>query len=964
MKYASRHWLLCASVLGAGFIPAMALAAVGTAGGIIAGQEPVARDGVSVAGKGTGRKALRKPASQSAKEAKTHKSGHVLKPYRARHVETMTVTGSFLSLSKNSNANPVQTISSKQIMQTGMTNLGDFLQRMPSVGTAGTSNSETNGTGGASCTDLRNLGQNRVLVLVDGKRIAMDAQADCVDMNTLPVQLISGIDILKDGSSALYGSDAVSGVINIKLRHDVNTGGLMVRGGITGHGDGRTGMLSAYKGWNFDEGRGNITFSGAYNTTSGIRQKDRSWANPVVVGYNNAGMPVTGSGYGADPTYQRGDDIHRGSRYDFGRDQFLTNDLHTGTLYGDAHYDFNRHFTLYSNVLYTHRNSLTQMAPEPYTGGGGLSRTLPGSIQAPADYPVDQEHAGDTLIGSRLTSMGVRRAENASDTYTVKSGLKGDITEDWKYDASFTYGWNQVLEHDLNIGSYKALLNVWGLKQQQPGVPNSPLAYDPSLCPSSGCESPFKPLSAKGAAYVNRNIDQHSAYQMRDWNLRIHNNRVFTSPWDHGGRFGLALGMERRSEQLSRHPDGLVTSGEALSNYSEATGGGFHVVEGYMQGNWNLLHNAFLAKDLTIDGEGRLSGYNGYSLAKNWKTSINWMPVRDVHFRGTLGTSFRHPNVTEQYAGQNLSYNLANDPCDLSGGYNAAIAANCTKAIRNYNSKTYTAANSGQIATIQGGTKNLKAETSRTYTFGIELTPRWIRRFSTSVEYWHTSVANMIGAQPTQYILDQCYSQGKMCNLVHRYDNTGQIATVDALNTNLGGLRTGGIDFDLNYSLPLTEYDVLTLNNMIQQVISYQMQQVAGGQWYNYDGRLLFNNGSGTTPGQGVPRLRDYATFTWRHNKFAITYMMSYMSGMRWNDGSVDQTSASGNGPRYSTPGIFSHDVTLTYNIGKWNLEGGIQNIANKRPPFVLTGTNNTASQLYGNLFQGRYFFVQAGVSF
>lgn len=126
--------------------------------------------------------------------------------------------------------------------------------------------------------DLRNLGGNRVLVLVDGKRTTPNGNNDCIDLNTIPVQMVQSVEILKDGGSELYGADAVSGVINIKLRHDLNTGSVTIRGGITGHGDNRTGMISAMKGWNFDHDKGNLTLGGSYMTQGGIQQRNRSWS--------------------------------------------------------------------------------------------------------------------------------------------------------------------------------------------------------------------------------------------------------------------------------------------------------------------------------------------------------------------------------------------------------------------------------------------------------------------------------------------------------------------------------------------------------------------------------------------------------------------------------------------------------------------------------------------------------------
>lgn len=891
--------------------------------------------------------------------------------------ENVVVTGSALSTSNNSNANPVQIVTSKQIEQTGATTIGDYLQRLPSMGSSGTTNSQTNGTGGSSCMDLRNLGQNRVLVLVDGKRAAINGNNSCFDMNTINVHQVASIEILKDGGSELYGADAVSGVINIKLRHDLNDANLTVRGGIgTDQGDGQTGMISGYKGWNFDHGKGNVTLFGSYMTSSGIKQANRSWASPVQgndpinpanlsfgSGYPTGGLFQTstgnyvGSESGALHSYTKAD------RYNYGADQNLTNSLTNGTLSFDAHYDINRHFTPYLNFNYAHRNSSTTMAPIPVAGSIYPS-TLPTALYVPENYPGNTL-GEDAYMSKRMGEWGNRRSETATDTYTGIAGVKGEITHGWNYDLSYTYGWNQVMSQTSGVGNYAKLLQTYGLQQDTPGDSNSTLSYNPSVCnAAAGCvlSNPFGKLSPDAAAYSNYTSHDHYYYQLRDLNLRINNNHVVHMPWNNGGDLGLALGMEHRGEQLAYHPDALVEAGQTLTNSASYTGGGFNVSEGYIEGKATLLHNAFLAKDLTIDGQGRYSAYNTFGGTKNWKVSINWAPIQDIRFRATLGTSYRQPNVYELYGGQSLGYASATDPCDSVqaasyGAQSPVVAANCAR--QGINSSTFSSNFSGQAPTLYGGNAKLRPETGRTYTIGTVITPRWIPGLSASVEYWHYTLKNMITYLSSQYIMDQCYTgtNTSYCDRITRVASTGQLNAVTSMYDNIGGLKTSGIDFDLDYRIRVTQHDVLTLSNNFQQLVSYLQQNEAGGQWYNYAGRMMYQSGSGN------PRVRDYATVGWQHGAFGVTYMMQYMGGMVWNDGTTDLKRANGYG-RTSTPGIFSHDVTVSYRWKSWNFEGGVNNLLDKKPPFVASATDNSAAALYGNLYMGRYVFLQAGVNF
>ncbi|KXV29680.1 TonB-dependent receptor [Gluconobacter japonicus] len=978
MIVSRRNTLLCASVLGMGALSSVAHAATeSTHTSSHVRHKTVTHSPVrSAATPATTAPASALPvaAPQFNAPVAVNRS-HAVRSIDSATQESVVVTGSALSTSNNSNANPVQIVTSKQIEQTGATTLGDYLQRLPSVGSSGTTNSQTNGTAGVSCIDLRNLGQKRVLVLIDGKRAAMDGSASCFDMNTINVHQVASVEILKDGGSELYGADAVSGVINIKLKHNLDDANITVRGGITDRGDGQTGMISGYKGWNFDHGKGNVTISGSYMTQSGIRQNSRDWANPVVSGLiAPGGSPTYGSSI---PTAGRfitdsADNVPNGDgtfhnfskadRYNYGNDQNLTNSLQDATLSFDAHYDVNRHFTPYGNFLYSHRNSNAEMAPIPVSGSIYPS-TMPVAITIPGSAPYNTL-GEDATMYKRLGEWGNRVSQTATDTYTAKIGAEGEITHGWKYDLSYTYGWNQVMSQTSGVGNYSRLLDTYGLAAAEPGNPDSALVYNPSVCnAAAGCtlSNPFNKLSPQAAEYSNYTSHDHYYYQLRDLNLRINNNHVVHMPWKNGGDLGIALGMEHRGEQLAYHPDAMVQAGNTLTNSASYTGGGFNVTEGYLEGKATLLHNAFLAKDLTIDGQGRYSSYNTFGSTKNWKASINWAPVQDIRFRATLGTSYRQPNVYELFGGQSLGYASATDPCDSGqvgtyGGMTPIVAANCAR--QGINSSNFVSASSSQVPTLFGGNSKLRPETGRTYTFGTTVTPRWIPGLSASVEYWHYTLKNMISYLSSQYIMNQCYTGANTsyCNDITRVGSTNQLNSVTALYDNIGGLKTSGIDFDLDYRIRVTSHDVLSLTNNFQQLVSYLQQNEVGGKWYNYAGRMFYNNGTGN------PRVRDYATVGWQHGPFGVTYMMSYMGGMRWNDTESDVArSASG---RTKTPGIFSHDVTVTYRWKKWNFQGGVQNLFDKKPPFVSGGTDNSAAALYGNLYQGRYVFLQAGVNF
>lgn len=922
-----------------------------------------------------------KPVKTSGISIEASGKKKLIKNVGSTHDENLVVLGSALASKANANANPVQTVTAKEIHETSASTLGDYLQRLPSVGSSSQQNTQPNGGAGMSCTDLRNLGTNRVLVLVDGKRQiqTFGNGGSCVNLNSIPLDQIASVELLKDGGSELYGADAVSGVINVKLKHNLTTGGVDVRGGISDIGDGQMGRISAYKGLNFDHDRGNITVFGSYMTQSEVMQRDRKWArnvwlnNPEIGGSPSFGTSITpnaraydsqgefnlvsnntGGGVNGFHPYTAADN------YNYALSQSLMTGIQQGSLSGDVGYKVSDHLNFYTNVRYTHQDSHNTMAPLGVSGATYPS-TLPSNAILPAGSPYNI-WGRDVTVYKRFTELGDREYNTAYDTWQVNGGARGQIVGNWNYDISMAYGASRSAFRTNNMVNYRNLTNALGTRQLDPTDANSLVVFDPSVCQaSSGCSlyNPWAPVDGATANYLQHTQLDTAMYQMRDFNARIDNNQLVKMPYEYGGYFGLAAGVEHRSEQASYTPDALATNGD-LGGGASYTGGGYNVTEAYIEGRLNLLHDAFLAKDLTIDGQGRWSHYSTFGNAYNWKGSINWAPVQDIRFRATLGTSFRAPSISELYVGRGVGYYSGTDPCEAASSYGAYagnVAARCAR--EGINTANFSNANTGTLPELGGGNPNLQPEIGRSYTIGAVITPRWIKGLSIDVDYWHYSLKNMIGTLGGQYILDQCYtgSAEAMCQYVGARSSSKQLTQIVTTNQNIGGLRTNGIDIDLTYRLRLGIEDTITLNNNLQYLVGYNQQNEPDGPWYHYSGRVFYLGG-----GVGFPQIRDYATVSWRHGPVSLTYMMSYTDKIKYNDGTNDVSCA-----EYAyckIPGIFTHDVTVDYRMGSWNLQAGVNNLFDKKPPFVATGGGNTDPALYASSIMGRYVFMSAGVKF
>ncbi|MCQ8242398.1 TonB-dependent receptor domain-containing protein [Rhizosaccharibacter radicis] len=896
--------------------------------------------------------------------------------------ENVVVTGSRLKTSNATAEAPITVITAKQIEQSSSQTIEDVLHKIPSIGTDGVQNTTNNGSNGASCLDLRNLGITRTLFLVDGRRFVHTGfgnGSDCVDLDTIPLNLVDRIEILKDGASTIYGADAVAGVINIIMKKNFVGTTINASGNITASGDGTTGDISGLTGFDFANGRGNVALSGRYEDVGPVLQKDRDWATPVVTADNGLGNAYTlGSGYttngriyGDDYSGQtivnnrvtrfsssylgaNGGNPTANGRYDYGHDSYLSKRLTDGQLDGSAHFDVNDHLTLYATSYYTHKNTQTQLSGQPITGNPNTGQ----SFDIPQGNPYAEALGIDELVQEtrRITDWGVRDYNTSTDSWQATGGARGNITGNWDYDAYFTYG-----KSVTNIG-YTGQVQ-WSHLEQSVGAQNVPggnvddVVYNPGIC--TGNCAPLNPFGANNASASAIKYDTFTAhssaiYQFRDVGATITNNKLLRLPY---GPLGLAIGMEHRGENGAYHPDPIINAGDSTASIENPTGGGFNVTEVFGELNIPLLKNLIAVKDLSADISGRWSDYSTFGSVQNWKAGLNWSPTRDIRFRANIGTSVRQPAISEAFGGQTLSFNQATDPCDATQNYgalNGNVTANCAK--QGINHASYTE-QSAQVATLIGGNPNLQPESSRTYTIGTVITPRWVPHLTAAVDYWHTKIANSIGTLTTQYILDQCYTSvnfsSPYCASAGQRTATTQINNAQALYSNLGEIHTNGIDFDLNYYVNLGGGHRISLDNELTDLIGFTEQLTPNGNFINLKGRVTALN-TGLYPA-GYPVLRDNATVTYSKGGFSFAWTVRYIDGMLYNDGSND---ADPSVDRFSkTNQVFYHDIVATYNWKKAQLVAGIDNLFDRTPPFVLDTSVNTASQVYDVL--GRTFYAK-----
>lgn len=665
--------------------------------------------------------------------------------------DVIVVTGSRIARPELSSPNPVQIMSAQTIEQSGNTNLTDFLVQNPallgsttSIDVAG-SNLGNAQSVGVNLLDLRNLGANRTLVLVDGRRhvAGIPGQAS-VDINTIPTDLVERVDVLTGGASAVYGADGVTGVVNFILKKDFE--GLSVRGqyGISERGDAGKSYIAATLGKNFSDGRGNITAAYEFAQTDRFRQTDRlnyGKAGPsyaFVRNHNDPDGPSDNDGIPdrilytdlrwADSSLGGAIDLDfdgvpdrtgEGGIYDHGT--YLPGSAFTvggsstprEIYYGDntpftqkhifnlmGRYEISPALELYAEGKYIKSNANTFAQPtyDFYT-----------ELAADNAYLIERfgaDAAGGALLSRDNFDFGVRQSEMRRELWRTVVGAKGDIGSNLRYDISYVYGqstqkatnYNDRLTDryyaaldavDDGNGNVTCRINLPGETEiygnNYGGLPTyfgAPTTFNPGDC---------VPLNVLGQGSPTQEALDFFTVDHKEWaRLRQHvvsgaisgdTGSFFELP---GGPVGFAIGAEYRKESSKSVPSEYSQAGQIMdSSQQEIDTGSFDVKEIFGEINLPILADRSFAHDLSIGGAVRLSDYSTIGTTTTWKVDGTYAPVPDIRFRGTYSQAVRAPNINELFAGTSGTYQFITDPCgiDRLAEGTQYRAANCSAAL-------------------------------------------------------------------------------------------------------------------------------------------------------------------------------------------------------------------------------------------------------------------------------------------
>ena len=634
-------------------------------------------------------------------------------------VEEVVVTGSRIRRDPLNEAAAITEISAVELDQTGVTNLGDILQDMPITGSAPNSQfnvpgndgfpSDGGGIGaGAVQLALRNIGPKRTLILVDGKRWIAGASASgvpsIVDLNTIPDNMIERIEVLQDGASAVYGSDAIGGVVNIITKSDYEGFTLSGQHGeYLSDGDGESTSFSAL--WGGGNDTTHFVLSASYTDEGGIETADRkrsAFPNPnsttcdrsdtfcssftpqgrIIFGPDYAGgISVTlndgvlNDGMGNvpvfDPMNPEADDFHLWSnadRFNYNGPgfNFLRTPNERKNLYATVRHELKENLDLVTSLAYTNRTSATKAAPEPFNLGAGSGNPIGDNIFISALNPynpfgVDLSVADRTLefLGRRPLESGGRLFFQDVDTIFVSAGLEGEFEAGARtmyWDLTYSYGDNsgfQEKENSHNLAKMQVALG------------------DPAVCAATPNCVPlnlFGGQGVNGEGSITEDMLDYIRYVQRDYSEQTFKDYLFNITGDiatlPAGELAFAAGLEYREHEGSFRPDPVAASGETMGIPSAPTAGEFDVTEFYAEVYIPLLSGAAGADLLELNLAARSSDYSTSGSESTYKAGILWRPTEDLSIRGSFSTGFRAPGIGELFGGAAREDFIFTDPCE------------------------------------------------------------------------------------------------------------------------------------------------------------------------------------------------------------------------------------------------------------------------------------------------------------
>ncbi|QFU22056.1 TonB-dependent receptor [Shewanella eurypsychrophilus] len=867
-------------------------------------------------------------------------------------VERIEVTGSRIKRTDLETASPITVFSAADIAASGVSTMEDFIQNIPAINGGAEGSSVNNGSRGFATASLRGLGSGRTLVLINGRRFASG------DLNSIPTAYVERVEVLRDGASTIYGSDAIAGVINFITKKDFEGVEFQAQYDQASEGDGEKTLLSLTTGASSD--RGNVVLSLQYTERKKILQGDRSFSECPI--FERDGEKVCG-GSGTIPYGQFFNDNYSGhvkdpetgtvrpfdqaiDGFNYATTSYMVTPQEVFSINGAGRFDLTDTVSTFIEGGFTNRKSDQLMAPEGTFWGPTMPATNPYN-------PVGE----DIFVVRRLRETAGRAFTQDFSDYRMVAGLEGVVFDDFDWDISYNYA--RFVDARLDEG------------RVNPDRIDTLL--DPALCDADAdCPEVWNITEAGTLSedMINYAFVPNSPI-VRGETRQLQANIS-------GGLFGLELqggevmfgaGYEKRWEEYSSTPDGAASIGQIYSVAGEATEGQYSVDELYAEMDFPILSGVAFAESLRFTAAIRYSDFDFLDdSSTNTKFGLEWAPIEGLLLRSTLATGFRAPSVSELYSPQSETNLAYNDPCENygSGSQSATVKANCAAEGLPGNFEL----SSNQSSTIVGGSEDLQPEESDSLTLGVVYSHD--SGFSIGLDYFDIEITNGIGTAGTDNIVSGCWEStafsSPLCDFIEGPGRTGDaphatspyrtalgpVAGVVLTNANLSTFQTSGVDFDISYKTEIGAGDFgAVLNGTYLDKYNY----------VPFDGAEKVETAGKVAADQWETTLAVFSQ--WRTN-LTLNYVMDDWSvtwQSRYQSEGEDYFASEDNLDNIADA-VFYHDIQGTYFVlENTSLTLGIKNLFDQDAPYISNNQDmNTIPASYDTA--GQYWYARVNVTF
>ena len=924
-----------------------------------------------------------------------------------RSLDAVQVTGSRVARVETETASPVVVIDRAAIEQTGKLTLGDLIQEMPAMSGAPTNPQVNNGGGdGSSTIDLRGLGSERTLLLVNGRRVVNS------DVNSIPASAVQRIEILTSGASAVYGSDAVAGVVNFILRRDFEglTGSIDV-GMTPSKQDGQRTGGSVTFGQAGD--RGNVMVGLNYNQFDGISSADRDYSKDATYLYSGA-VTVFGSSRnpngriyfpagsalatqygctsvtltpGASGGSQSDYRCYNGATdsYNYQAANLIMTPQERTNAFFLANYQINDRLNAFAEVYHNKTSSNFAIAALPFDANNdGVS------ISADNYYNPFGQDFGPVAVGTpqnfltRWTSLGQRRSYYDTTTSQVVVGLEGFVGDTWKWDAAYNYGHYYSENTSYGYVDYNSLADALGPSfMDTDGVVKCGTAGNVIAgCTPLNIFNIFDPTSIEIMSAAEARPVYSTMYQTRSFEANA-SGELFSLP---AGAVQAAFGASWREEYQNSKVDYIAIADESgrcmisQEACSSPVGGKYDVSEVYGELYVPLLADMPFAQLLSLTIGSRYSDYSTFGDTTNSKIQLEWRPIDNLLLRGTVAEVFRAPTIGNLYDGPQgdapqlqdkcTGYGAAGTPRDHENACGAGAGATAipTTGIAPAATSQSNGVWSGSVA----AGFDLKPESGKSFSYGFVYDPEFVPGLSVSVDYWRLYLNDTITRADAQIVVDTCYADDShpFCDFINRYAD-GQVDFIREPMVNLGRLDTQGWDMALRYRLPDTAWG----NWMFGLDATYISQYDNDVNPLSEEDAVKHIAGTYNSSYGMYARTRGRVFINWNKGDLSLNWRARYVSGFEIGSDDPTQGVSADAGCQYDDAYCYEqrfdeylvHSFSAAYALPWFNskIELGLDNAFDKQPQILFQNNvlnANTDVQTFDTV--GRYLWARYTFNF